>query len=255
MLKKQRRCNTWLCPAPVPLLLALAAVGNADAQSPPPVLFVPESEPPSEPEPAALVRLPEPALAEPVAGQLRPAEPAPRDRPPRIGIAARGLGSWTLNGSPYGQYGLGGALLFVASPRLITELHVQYHWTVATTPGPVGGAYFERNEIPVLLGFRLRLGTLGARLSPYLAIAVGVDYARSQTESSSTTAFYFASTYGAGAELRLGRHCGLTIDVRGNTLVRLDQPEPATPATATALSAPPTTLQGIQLAGGVEVYF
>src|SRR5437868_1410788 len=117
-------------------LVFLLAPSFANAQTiyiaPPPVPYAP---------PAPPVHVPGPPPVEIV---VQRAKPVPQWTS-KIGLGVRGTGQVINNG--WDNLGIGGELLYRASPHLVTELAAEYQ---RSPDGPL-----DRTDIPVTLGLRL----------------------------------------------------------------------------------------------------
>jgi hypothetical protein len=123
----------------------------------------------------------------------------------RFGIGALGSGQVIHDG--ISSWGVGGELLYRASPHISTELAGAYQKNADGT--------LDRTDVPVTLGLRLHIGRPDWVLSPYFVLAGGVDFAwQSIPLHSDDDAFYLDGQLGGGLELRLGQHVALTFDAR-----------------------------------------
>jgi hypothetical protein len=140
----------------------------------------------------------------------------------------------------YGQGAIGLDLLFRAHPRLTLELSVQYqsvtqdyytdgYYTYSTGPTAASGFYYDRRDVPLLVGARVHLGRALSPVSPYLVGAFGATYSRLyQPDSYFFEEHWFGEVQGgAGIEIRGGRHFFLTLDLRG--LGRFRKIDPSSP--------------------------
>jgi hypothetical protein len=237
--------------------------------APPPPVYIAPPLPPAPPPPAPIYAQPEvmplppvppPIIVAPPCCYGAPvAAPAPelviaQPRPvvpmwtSRIGLGVRGTGTVVDNG--WNNLGIGGELLFRASPHLVTELAAEYDRS-ATTP-------LDRTDIPVTLGLRVHIGRPNWVVSPYFVFAGGLDFASEDLRHTKDDAIYVDGQIGGGLELRLGQHVAITADARLDLKKRADSPSAAVAAT-TFLDGKPVGPLGDEVGGqfrlGAAVYF
>jgi hypothetical protein len=131
---------------------------------------------------------------------------------PQFGVGLLGTGFWAVSELlNYWQGGVGLDLLVRVHPRLTLEVLSEYQYS--NTPNP-SSRYYDRTDIPILGGIRINLGSVYWSVSPYLAGALGADYARAIVPTASETAWFAEIQGGAGLEIRAGRHLAINIDAR-----------------------------------------
>jgi hypothetical protein len=196
-------------PAPPPVVVA----------PPPPTVYVepmPAVPPPIvAPAPRVYVYTPPPPPA-PVELVVQKAKPVAQWTS-KIGLGVRGSGQVINNG--WDNLGIGGELLYRASPHLVTELAAEYQ---RSPDGPL-----DRTDIPITLGLRLHIGRPNWVVSPYFVVAAGIDIALQDLKFTDDTAYYFDAQLGGGLELRLGQHVAITADARFDGKKRLNDPDTA----------------------------
>ena len=147
---------------------------------------------------------------------------------PQFGLALHVGGTWSETAlSSYHASGIGLDLLFRVAPRLTLEMSIQYQGSSSQTSGyydDYGNYYppeiinngYDRTDVPVLLGARIHLGNPLWILSPYLVGAAGGTYSQLRLEGLvPETRWFFEAQGGIGADLRLGRHFSMYMDLRG----------------------------------------
>ena len=147
---------------------------------------------------------------------------------PQFGLALHVGGTWSETElSSYHASGIGLDLLFRVAPRLTLEMSIQYQGSSSQTSGyydDYGNYYppeiinngYDRTDVPVLLGARIHLGNPLWILSPYLVGAAGGTYSQLRLEGLvPETRWFFEAQGGIGADLRLGRHFSMYMDLRG----------------------------------------
>jgi hypothetical protein len=122
----------------------------------------------------------------------------------RLGFGVRGVGQVLDNG--WNNLGIGGELLYRASPHLVTELAGEYDHSTATA--------LDRIDVPVTFGLRVHIGRPNWIVSPYFVFAAGVDVAEQNLKFTTDEAIYVDGQIGGGLELRLGKHFAVTADAR-----------------------------------------
>lgn len=132
---------------------------------------------------------------------------------PQFGIGIHVSGLWPVNDVlSYGQGGIGLDLLIRAQSRLTVEFTAQYQQS-NTKSGYAG--YYQRIDAPILGGLRVHVGPLGWSVSPYLAGAVGADFAHAGLSTAEESSWFFECQGGFGLEGRVGRHFAVNVDLRG----------------------------------------
>ena len=147
---------------------------------------------------------------------------------PQFGLALHVAGTWSETSlSPYHASGIGLDLLFRVASRLTLEMSIQYQGSSSQTGGyydDYGNYYppqtinsgYDRTDVPVLLGARIHLGNPLWILSPYLVGAAGGTYSQLRLDGLvPETRWFFEAQGGIGADLRLGRHFSMYMDLRG----------------------------------------
>ena len=119
--------------------------------------------------------------------------------------------------SGWDNLGIGGEFLYRASPHLVTELAAEYQHST--------GDPLDRTDIPVTLGLRVHIGRPNWIVSPYFVFAAGLDVGLLDMKFTNDTAYYFDGQLGAGIELRLGQHVGITFDGRFDGKKRINEPD------------------------------
>jgi hypothetical protein len=235
----------------------LPRVVYVPAPPPPPVIVqVPQYE--REPQMMELPPVPPPVIVPPpccygppppepelVVAKPRPAGPTWGSR---IGLGVRGSGQVIQDG--WNNLGIGGELLYRATPHLSTELAAEYDHSAANALG--------RTDVPVTVGLRVHIGNPGWVVSPYFVFAAGVDFASQDLKFTHDDAFYLDGQVGGGLELRLGQHVAVTADVRLDAKKRANAVAENVAAT-TAVDGKPVHALGDEIGGqfrlGVAVYF
>ena len=185
---------------------------------------------------------PQPYQGQPYQVQPQPYQVQPQPQPvvvrrplgytnqvrPQFGLALHVGGTWSETAlSSYHASGIGLDLLFRVAPRLTLEMSIQYQGSSSQTSGyydDYGNYYppeiinngYDRTDVPVLLGARIHLGNPLWILSPYLVGAAGGTYSQLRLEGLvPETRWFFEAQGGIGADLRLGRHFSMYMDLRG----------------------------------------
>ncbi len=178
---------------------------------------------------------------------LAPRKPVPQWSS-KIGLGVRGSGQVVDSG--WDNLGIGGEILYRASPHLVTEVAGEYQ---RSTDGALA-----RTDVPVTLGLRVHIGRPDWVVSPYFVFAAGVDVGMLDYKFTTDTAIYLDGQLGGGLELRLGQHFAITADARLDGKKRLNSPDAAV-ASTTSINGktvhPLADEYGGQFRLGVAVYF
>jgi len=182
--------------------------------TPPPVVYSPPPQP-------VIVTQPAPVVVQ----TTRTYMPVPRlrlrDRPM---VRHRGVGFGVRAGAGYagvtdiGNFGGGALVRYIASPRFGVELTVDAYGGTGYT-GNV-----ERVEIPVTLNAMWFVNPR-SRAQLYLLGGLGVSFASVDANGYEDSPIYAGGELGVGVEFLLGRHVGLTIDIRGFLRGRMNERE------------------------------
>jgi hypothetical protein len=215
-------------------------------EAPPPQVYVPV--PPPIVAPAPQYYVPPPPAPPPVLVLNRPAPKPVPQWGAKFGLGVRGTGQVINNG--WNNLGIGGELLYRASPHLVTELAGEYQ------RNPNGE--IDRTDIPITLGLRMHIGRPNWVVSPYFVVAAGLDIGLLDLHFAQDTAYFFDAQLGGGLELRLGQHVAITFDARFDGKKRVNDPEPAVANTLSFNGKPVHPLNdeyGGQFRLGVAAYF
>lgn len=132
---------------------------------------------------------------------------------PQFGIGVHLSGVWPVNDVlNYGEGGIGLDLLVRVQPRLTVEFGAQYQQSNIKSGY---SSYYQRIDAPILGGLRVHVGPLGWSVSPYLAGAVGADFAHAGLSTAEESSWFFECQGGFGLEGRVGRHFAVNVDLRG----------------------------------------
>ncbi len=225
-------------------------------QAPPPVVVqVPQyQEPPIMPLPAVPppVIVPPPCCCAPQLAApevvVEPARPPGPQWTSRLGLGVRGTGAVEHDG--WNNLGIGGELLYRATPHLTTELAAEYDHSAANALG--------RTDVPVTFGLRMHIGRPDWVVSPYFVVAAGADFASQDLKFTHDDAIYLDGQIGGGLELRLGQHVAITADARLDAKKRANGVAENVAAT-TSIDGKPVHALGDEVGGqfrlGVAVYF
>jgi hypothetical protein len=250
-LRRIPRVVVVTAPAPMP---PVYMVPPPPPIPPPPIVY-------STPEVMPLPPIPPPIVVAPPCCYGAPLEVAPdevvvvrKQRPPvpqwkaRIGLGVRGSGAIVHDG--WNNLGIGGELLFRASPHLVTELAAEYQRSAATA--------LDRVDVPVTLGLRVHIGRPNWVVSPYFVFAGGIVFAEQDLKFTSDKAIYVDGQVGGGLELRLGQHVAITADARLDARKRANNPTDAVARTF-AINGKHVEPLGDEIGGqfrlGVAAYF
>ena len=225
--------TVYVVPAPRPIYLAPLP------QIPPPIV-APVA--PSSWSPPVVYAVPAPEL---VLARPRPATPQWTSK---MGLGVRGTGQVIDSG--WSNLGIGGELLYRASPHLVTEVAGEYQ---RSTDGSLA-----RTDIPITVGLRVHIGKPNWVVSPYFVFAAGLDIGLLDYKFTTDTAYYLDGQLGGGLELRLGRHFAITADARLDGKKRLNSVDAAV-ASTTSINGkavhPLADEYGGQFRLGAAVYF
>ena len=126
----------------------------------------------------------------------------------RVGLGVRASG--VVLGDGGSGMGAGGELLVRLSRHFSTEIAAEYDRST-----PAAGDT-QRRDVPLTVGLRLHLAGPESRVSPYLVVAGGLDFAELDSATGHQSSTLLDGEVGGGLEVRLGQRIALVADTRVN---------------------------------------